>query len=347
MNDARLAAIPTLVRIKPGALARIGVYCHRHGFRTASLWVSEGLDTRIVGQAIQSLGHHGIPVVEQCEVTTIDQVTIEQMSSADGGDILIGLGGGKAIDAAKLAAHRRGRPFLAIPTSLSNDGFGSPQASILVEGRRRSVPATMPFGVVVDTAVCLGAPDILWLSGVGDLSAKFTAIADWKLAFHETGEPVDDFAALMADGTFYQLLARPEHDLEGVRLLASALLLSGIAMSICGSSRPASGSEHLISHAFDLIATRPRLHGLQVGLATAICARLQGRDTSDLDCLFERTGFWDALRREPFPTAEWLEACRIAPTLKENFHTILSTRDRLPEIEEMITTDPVFDAVFA
>lgn len=65
---------------------------------------------------------------------------------------------------------------------------------------------------------------------------------DWKLAFHAVDEPVDDFAALMSDGTIYSFMSHPAIDLEGIRLLATALLLNGIAMEICGSSRPANGS---------------------------------------------------------------------------------------------------------
>src|SRR5262249_46676986 len=151
---------------------------------------------------------------------------------------------------------------------------------------RRSPSPTLPFGGVIDTAVCRDAPRILTLSGVGDLVAKFTAVRDWKLAFHTTGEPVDDFAALMSGGTNYSYMAHPEFDLEGIRLLATALMLNGIAMEICGSSRPASGSEHLISHALDATAARPRLHGLQVGVASYLVSVLQGENTKRIATLF-------------------------------------------------------------
>src|SRR5262249_7589032 len=187
-----------------------------------------------------------------------------------------GVGGGKALDVAKYVGFLSRLPYFAVPTSLSNDGFCSPQSSLTVRGKRRSLAATLPFGVVVDTAVCRDAPRILTLSGVGDLVAKFSAVRDWKLAFHETAEPVEDFAALLSDGSTHALLSHPRFDLKGIRLLATALLLNGIAMEICGSSRPASGSEHLISHALDALSARPRLHGLQVGVASYIVSVLQG-----------------------------------------------------------------------
>ena len=132
----------------------------------------------------------------------------------------------------------------------------------------------------------------------------------------------------------------------GTALLGTALMLNGIAMEICGSSRPVSGSEHLISHALDATSKRPRLHGLQVGVASYIISRLQGKHTDTIDRLFQQTGFWEEVRKDPFSRAEWLEAVRIAPSIKEDFYTILSVRDRLPEIERMLDHDPVLQGCF-
>ncbi|HLP75534.1 MAG TPA: iron-containing alcohol dehydrogenase, partial [Candidatus Paceibacterota bacterium] len=221
----------------------------------------------------------------------------------------------------------------------SNDGFCSPQSSLTVDNRRRSLPSAMPFGVVLDTEVCLNAPEILWLSGVGDLVAKFTAVADWKLAFHACGTPVDDFAALLSDATVFQFMARSVRDLEGVQLLGTALMLNGIAMAICGSSRPASGSEHLISHALDHLSARPRLHGLQVGVATYLISRLQNQHCDRIAQLFDTTGFWRAIAADPFQRSEWLEAVRRAPEIKADFHTVLSSRNCVPEVEVLLRDD--------
>src|SRR5262249_14099781 len=162
------------------------------------------------------------------------------------------------------------------PTSLSNDGFCSPQASLTLQGKRRSLPTGLPQAVVVDLAVCQRAPLTLWHSGVGDLCSKFTAVWDWKLAFHRQGAPVSDLAALISDASVFQFMANPVTDEKGTRLLATALMLNGVAMEIAGSSRPASGSEHLISHALDMTGARPRLHGLQTGSAAYLVCCLHG-----------------------------------------------------------------------
>ena len=335
-------AIPTLVRVKPGALDRMGVYAERYGFARVLLLFSQGLDAQLMGRLIASLQSQNIQILQQTPVesASFEKATELFHQSPGNADAIVGFGGGKALDVAKYIAFLSRHPYLSVPTSLSNDGFCSPQSSLTLNNRRRPLPSAVPFGVILDTAVCLEAPEILWHSGVGDLVSKLTAVTDWKLAFHARGTPVDDFAALLSDASVYQFLARPERDLEGMRLLGTALLLNGISMSICGSSRPASGSEHLISHALDSISKRRHLHGLQVGVATYLISLLQGQNSKRIAALFDTTGFWQAIASNPFDRAEWLEATRMAPSIKSDFYTVLSSRDCLPEIEKALNSDP-------
>lgn len=348
MIPNRQATIPTLVRVKPGALDRLGLYLKRPGLSRAAVFVSFGFAPALLDRLRESLAGAGVDVVDERAVTSLE--VAEARAQADslptGTEAVIGFGGGKALDVAKFVASLSGLPFFSVPASLSNDGFCSPQSSLMENGRRISLPSTMPFGVVIDTAVCLAAPRPLWLSGVGDLVSKITAVADWKLAFHADGTPVDDFAALLSDASVAQFRARPTRDLEGTKLLGTALLINGIAMAICGSSRPASGSEHLLSHALDALSARPRLHGLQVGVATYVMAQVQGMDPDIVGSLLDRTGFWDLLAEDPFSRAEWLEAARLAPTLKDRFYTILSSRDCVPEVAAILRNDPRLSRCF-
>jgi glycerol-1-phosphate dehydrogenase [NAD(P)+] len=335
-------AIPTLVRAKDGALDRLGIYLERGGHRTVAVLVSKGLVPPLPDRMARGLVDRGIKSAAWIEVAENDIESAARLFAdlPKAVTAVVGVGGGKALDVAKYVAFLSRLPYYAVPTSLSNDGFCSPQSSLTVRGKRRSLPAALPFGVVVDTAVCRDAPRVLTLSGVGDLMAKFTAVRDWKLAFHAVGEPVDDFAALLSDGALRSYLSHPALDLEGIRLLATALMLNGISMEICGSSRPASGSEHLISHALDATSARPRLHGLQVGVASYLVSLLQGQNADRIATLFTETGFWDAVADDPFVRAEWLAAVRAAPTIKERFYTVLSSRDVLPEVARLLVEDP-------
>ena len=334
-------SIPNLVRVKTGAAGRVGIYARRNGFSEIVVLHSADLQMDLMRKLCDGLKAENISVLQRWPIqdASFEQARdlfpqIQAKTRA-----IVGFGGGKALDVAKYVAFLTRIPYIAVPTSLSNDGFCSPQSSLTLEGKRKSLPSAMPFGVAIDTEICLAAPEILWLAGVGDLVAKLTAVADWKLAFNAVGTPVDDFAALLSDATVFQFIARPQRDLEGVRLLGTSLMLNGIAMEVCGSSRPASGSEHLISHALDSLGGQPRMHGLQVGVATYLVSLLQGKNSELIADLFAKTGFWRAIEQAPFRRADWLEALRRAPSIKQDFYTVLSSRDCLPEAEAHLRTD--------
>ena len=335
-------SLPTVVRVKDGALDRLGIYLQRAQHRRVIVIQSEGLISSLSRRASQSLKDHAIDATGWLEVKeiSIESAIRLYLQLPSGVSAIVGLGGGRALDIAKYVASMGRLPFFAVPTSLSNDGFCSPQSSLVIEGKRRSLPSAIPYGLVIDTAVCREAPLPLTLSGVGDLVAKFTAVRDWKLAFHATGEPIDDFAALLSDGSVHAYLSHPAMDAHGMRLLATALMMNGIAMVMSGSSRPASGSEHLISHALDQLSSRPRLHGLQVGVASYLISLLQGQNHELIDQLFRATGFWDEIASDPFSKSEWLQAVRSAPSIKDSFYTVLSSRDVMPEVEALLSSDP-------
>ena len=334
-------AIPTLVRVKDGALDRVGIYLSRSRHRKAAVVLSRGIVSSLPQRLARSLQDNSIETVAWTEVQENDVETATRAFIDLPVDVsaVIGMGGGKALDVAKYIAFLGRFPYYAVPTSLSNDGFCSSRSSLTIRGSRRSLPAAQPFGVVIDTAVCRDAPRILTLSGIGDLVAKFTAIWDWKLSFHATGELVDDFSAILSDGSVHAYLSHPALDLEGIRLLATALLLNGIAMEICGSSRPASGSEHLISHTLDSLSKRPRLHGLQVGVASYLVSILQQENTEIIAALFEATGFWKVIEADPFLRAEWMQAISMAPSVRPGYYTVLSTRNVLPEVDQLLQHD--------
>ena len=348
MKNAQMN-VPCLVRIKPGALERLGLYLARSCLAPVALFHSEGLLQSILDVALDSLRDHDTAIALLHQVT---EASVEEAVRLLGAlpstcKVLIGVGGGKALDVAKYTASLAGLPYFAVPTSLSNDGFCSPQASLTLEGKRRSLPTGLPEAVVVDLAVCQQAPRTLWHSGVGDLCSKFTAVSDWKLAAHRRGVPVNDLAALMSDATVFQFMANPVLDEQGIRLLATALMLNGVAMEIAGSSRPASGSEHLISHALDMSGARPRLHGLQTGTAAYLVSSVQsGSHHERIGELFARTGFWESVRKHPFSTEEWRIAVKRAPSVKEEFYTILSESDVWPEFASKIAHDPALAGCF-
>ncbi len=334
--------VPTLVRVKEGALDRVGIYLRRAGLDHVAVLQSHGLISPLPERLRTSLEEQQLQIVCWEEVLANEmELAIKTFTSLPRQvNAVVGIGGGKALDIAKYVATLARLPYIAVPTSLSNDGFCSPQSSLTIAGRRRSLPAAVPHGLVIDTEVCRQAPRELTLSGIGDLVSKFTAVRDWKLSFHQTGELVDDFAALLSDGSVHAFLSHPTLDQYGMRLLATALMMNGTAMAMCGSSRPASGSEHLISHALDQLLPKPRLHGIQVGVAAYLVSLLQGENSDKIAQLFETTGFWDLVAADPFPYDLWVEAVRLAESIKPGYYTVLSSRDVHAEVEHLLTSDP-------
>ncbi|RLF16913.1 MAG: NAD(P)-dependent glycerol-1-phosphate dehydrogenase [Thermoprotei archaeon] len=210
------------------------------------------------------------------EVRQIEEIVKEIKPS-----IMIAVGGGKVIDVTKYTSYLTHIPFVSVPTAASHDGIASPVASIkLDDGRPGSFFTKPPIMVVADVSVISKAPKRLTASGCGDVIGKITAVRDARLARVIKGEYVGDYAlslALMSAKLVMRnasLIAKGSP--EGIRVLLEALISCGTAMAIAGSSKPCSGSEHLFSHALDLIAPRPALHGEQVGVGTIMMSYLHG-----------------------------------------------------------------------
>lgn len=197
--------------------------------------------------------------------------------------IIIGFGGGKSIDIAKLISFRNGRIFISIPTSPSHDGIASLFASLKGYRKAYSMKAVPPSLVLVDMDIIAKSPRRLIASGVGDSLAKFTAVEDWKLAHEMTGEYYGEYAsnlALMSAKLVLQKIRGvSKGDEDSLRTLIEALISTGVAAGIAGSSRPCSGSEHLFSHALDLYVNNEySFHGEKVGIGTIMMAYLHELD---------------------------------------------------------------------
>ena len=193
-------------------------------------------------------------------------------------DAVVGIGGGKTLDAAKYAASMTGLPFVAVATTLSNDGLASPVASLESNGHKGSYGVHIPIAVFVDLDYVREAPPRHTRSGIGDVVSNLSAIADWQLAAEVTGEPVDGLAVAMARNAAEALLHRGDDlgDDGFLATLAESLIMSGLAMTVAGTSRPCSGACHEISHALDASHGSPGLHGEQVALGALFATWLRG-----------------------------------------------------------------------
>ncbi|KAB1189100.1 MULTISPECIES: NAD(P)-dependent glycerol-1-phosphate dehydrogenase [Haloferax] len=185
---------------------------------------------------------------------------------------LIALGGGKPIDVAKMAADRLECGFVSVPTAASHDGIVSGRSSIPEGDTRHSVAADPPLAVVADTELLAEAPWELTTAGCADIISNYTAVKDWQLAHRLKNVEYSEYAGALAQMTAELLVESADSIKPGLEesawIVTKALVSSGVAMSIAGSSRPASGAEHLFSHQLDRIAPGRALHGHQVGVGS-------------------------------------------------------------------------------
>ena len=207
-----------------------------------------------------------------------------------GADALVAVGGGRCIDVAKLAAARAGLRLVVAPTQLSHDGICSPVAVVPdASGTTESLGAVAPIAVFVSLATLRGAPPASVAAGIGDLLANPLALRDWKLASERGLETLDDRAWGLSVES-YELIqdhldvppSASSKDPAFLRKLADALVLSGMAMICSGTSRPASGGEHELSHAIDELYGGRSMHGAQVAFGCVVSTALYEEDVPGL-----------------------------------------------------------------
>ncbi len=253
-------------------------------------------------------------------------------------DVIIGFGGGRSIDLAKFAAKESGKSFVSMPTVASHDGITSPFASLRGFEKPMSVKAKTPDLILIDVDVVASAPRRYNMAGFGDLIGKFTSVRDWRLAHKLRGEYYGEYSASLAllsarhVSAYYREIALGTR--TGLRVLLEALVSSGVAMGIAGSTRPASGSEHLFAHALSMVAENKPLHGEAVGVGTILMAYLHGLAWRKIKRLLKRVGLPVTARELGVSEDEVIKALVMAARIRPERYTILGERGLTREAAE-------------
>ena len=259
---------------------------------------------------------------------TNDKKSIQQIEQNVGkskSELIVGVGGGRSVDIAKIIGFNLDLPFVSIPTSASHDGIASPFVSI--KGNKpHSVVATAPLGVFVDVDIIKKAPKKLLASGCGDLIAKITAVRDWQLGRDKTGEYYGRYSAdlaLMSAKILMEHSSRFSKKGLDVREVVEALISAGVASCIAGSSRPCSGAEHLFSHAVDKLEPGIGLHGEKCGIGAIMIAKLQGQDWKKIVKTLKSVGAPTTAKEIGLKSEVLAKALTIAQSLRPERYTIL------------------------
>jgi len=347
-NDS--ISIPVILKIGKGALESIGNCLAEEDLKDVIIWFGNGLIDLFGSRVMDSLKDAGVNVLEYQELDTVAMEDIVSLafSMSNKAKAVVSIGGGKVIDAGKYAAFLRGIPFISIPTSSSSDGFSSASASLLVDGKRTSVPAKLAYGILVDTEVIRTAPEKFIYSGIGDMVSKITALYDWVFEAEHGASQLNDFAVMISKKAVNSFVRTPYESIKDeifLKELLDSLAMSGIANEIAGNSAPTSGSEHLISHALDKMLDAPQLHGIQVGIATYIMAKVQDHRYVRVNTVLTDTGFWDYVATLGMKQSDFLKAIDMAPSIKPHRYTYLHEEKYREAAKKLVLEDEILKKV--
>ncbi|MCF2526836.1 iron-containing alcohol dehydrogenase family protein [Yinghuangia soli] len=325
----RLVPAPLTVDIRGGALEDLAAILEDRRISTSgrlAIVVSGGSGAKLRDRLAP-----GLPDAEWFTVaggSLASAVDLADRMRAGSYDAVVGIGGGRVLDTTKYAAARVGLPVVAVATNLAHDGIASPVSILDNDAGRGSYGVPIPIALVVDLDLIRAAPQRYVRSGIGEALSNLSAVADWELSARETGEAFDGLAAAFARTAAESLLYRPDsvHDDAFLIALAEGLVLSGIAMSITGNTRPCSGACHEISHAIDLMhPARAGLHGEQVGLGGVFASHLRGdKDlTGRLVEVMDRHEIPYLPGQLGFTNDEFVSVLEYAPDTRPGRYTIL------------------------
>ena len=326
---SRILTAPLVVDVRPGAVADLGALLADTRIATegrVAIAVGPGQgDSVLAGLAPEALGAAEVFRVE--DGTVDGAVLLGKRLRAESYEAVAAIGGGKIIDVTKFAAHMAGVPMVAVATNLAHDGIASPVSSLEHESGKGSYGVVPPVAVIVDLDRVRSGPARLIRAGIGDVVNNLSAIADWELAAADCGEPVDGLAVTLARTAAQAVLHQPGtvRDDEFLTVLAESLVLSGIAMTVAGSSRPSSGGDHEILHAIDQLFPGAGTHGELAGVGALFCTYLRGdeRLCPLMSACLARHG----LPRTPadlgLSQAEFTKAVLHAPATRPGRYTIL------------------------
>lgn len=276
------------------------------------------------------------PLPRITKIKDLDVKALISLLKSEKPNVILGLGGGSIIDVVKVISALTNISYLSVPTSASHDGTASPAIGTPLRRALRvmglNVPAIRtPHAIIADINIISKAPKESIASGVGDVISKFTATRDWWLAHMIKGEEYSEYAASLS--LMSARLVASKADLiakrsdEGVANLVKALIGAGVAISIAGNSRPASGSEHLFSHALDFLAEKygfkSSMHGMQCGVGSIIMAKLHGFKWRKLRNILKKVGAPISAQELGISPKYVIEALTIAHKMKDNYYTIL------------------------
>lgn len=269
--------------IGSGVINDVGAILKKHDFPRRILMAADGNSFRVTAGLYERLLGDGFTVELRVydDMKVADMREVEELEKllarADG---CLSVGTGSVNDICRLASFRVGKQFAIVATAPSMDGFASDSAPITKDGFKTSHPCRQPRVIIADTKILAESPNELKAAGFGDVMAKYIAIADWRVAALLHGDYYCERVAALVRRALEKMASLADkvsvRSEEAAGAIMETLVLTGIAMQLAKCTRPASGTEHIISHYWECkkleMGKISDYHGKKVGVATLVVA---------------------------------------------------------------------------
>jgi glycerol-1-phosphate dehydrogenase [NAD(P)+] len=305
-TKSKTMVFPREIIVGHNTTGQIAELCDRIGSGHTVLIVADKKTRKLSGEEIKkTLSKANYEVKEKLvSAPTVNEVNrVINFAHKNKINLLLGVGGGSVIDVTKLAAYELKKPFVSVPTSAAHDGIASPRASLKHSKGSVSKTAVSPLAVLADTKIIMKAPYKMLASGCADVISNISAVMDWELAHRLKGEEFSTHGAVLAKTAAEMIIdnandIKPDRE-ESAWFGVKAMIVSGVAMSVAGSTRPASGAEHMFSHMLDHLGPgimlkgrrhkRP-MHGEQCGIGSIMMVYLHGGDWEEIVDALQKIG---------------------------------------------------------
>jgi glycerol-1-phosphate dehydrogenase [NAD(P)+] len=346
-TKSKTMVFPREIIVGHKTIHQIAELCTRISKGQRVLIVVDKNTKKIAGNTIQKILEKADYEVTELIITSpsISQVNkVINFADKKNTEIILGVGGGSVIDVGKFASHELSTAFVSVPTCASHDGIASPRASLKHHKGSVSKTATSPLAVLADTEIINKAPYRMLVAGCADVISNIPAVLDWKLAFRLKNEEFSSHAAVLAETAAQLIMDHADEikpDVEkSVWFGVKAMIVSGVAMSVAGSTRPASGAEHMFSHMLDHLGPRimlkgrqkkTPLHGEQCGIGAIMTMYLHGGDWEHIRSSLQTIGAPTTSEELGVSKKKIIEALVKATEIRPDRYTILGENGLTPE----------------
>ncbi|MBR2669966.1 MAG: sn-glycerol-1-phosphate dehydrogenase [Solobacterium sp.] len=302
-----------LIDIDEGAMKRLPEHIRKLGYERIFLVTDQNIWEAAGKYAAQELENAGISfgklILAQEEVIPDEAVIGEILTAVPmDTDLILAVGSGTLNDLCKFVSHRMGKDYMIVASAPSMDGFASLGAPLMLKHVKTTIDAHTPVAIIGDLDVLCAAPIHMIAAGLGDTLGKYTCLMDWKLSRLINDEYYCEEIVGLVEKALQTVMEQKDlvvkRNPQAIKAVTEALVLTGLAMSFAGNSRPASGCEHHFSHFWEMKALMngrmPALHGTQVGVGMILALWLYHRLAK------EEPDFEEAMKR-PFDMQAWEE----------------------------------------